>query len=350
MVDIRKSLDNAPEEVNGAMVVIGDLHTSPRYQGTHKDYAMSSIRVLSLVKDILVAKKEEFGRVSLMLLGDTFGVNERNFNNEFYLTQVGVWYRRFNDLCDGHVYSVRGNHDMGEYTTFDYAKDAGWVKNPEYVDMVDPQTGARISRMHIVNYGHEHDTLNILKSGSNVVFGHNDYSIPGITPTYGGKEGDSRRGDKVVLSQLDNFLGVDLVISGHIHTPLMRNDLRATMSDGSSIDLLIPGSPSRVSERIESCYDVVFSVASGRVDYNSERIQLWPVAEEFIENPLTEEQQGIIEDMQEKGANLSEILSTVMEGRLAERFSNIDQIYKIPGFTDKQRKLAEKYYRKYSAV
>ena len=120
--------------------------------------------------------------------------------------------------------------------------------------------------------------------------------------------------------------------------------------DGSSIDLLIPGSPSRVSERIESCYDVIFSVASGRVDYNSERIQLWPVSEEFIENPLTEEQQGIIEDMQKKEANLSEILSTVMEGRLAEQFSNIDQIHKIPGFTDAQRKLAEEYYRKYSAV
>lgn len=349
MVAIKKSIDNKVESISGTLLVIGDLHTSPKYKGTHIDYAMSSIKVLELVRDLLQKHKIKNEGISLMLLGDTFGVNERNFNDEFYLNEVGRWYKQFNEICDNHVYSVRGNHDMGEYTTFDFAKDAGWIRNPKYVDMTDT-SGRRICRMHIVNYGHEHDELDLLSDGQNAVFGHNDYAIPGVTPTYGGKEGNSTRGDRVLLSELDNFIGVSLVVSGHIHTPLMRNDAMATLSDGSSVQLLIPGSPSRVAEKIDTCYDVVFTSSQGKIDFTSEPIKLWPVEEEFIPNELTEEQANYVEDLQKRDADIKEILSAVIEGRLGEQYNNLTQIDKIPGFSQEVRKEAKERYLKYASA
>lgn len=344
MAIVRKSRDNEAEEITGTLMVIGDLHTSPRYHGRHKNYWRSCQRVLEMVRTMLEKQVRSGKQVSLMILGDTFGVNERNFNDEFALQVVGRYYKAFNRLCNNRVYSVRGNHDMGEYTTFDYAKDEGWIRNPEYIDMVSAG-GKKIARMHIVNYGHEHRKLDLLETGENVVFGHNDYVVEGITPVYGGKTGDSSRGDRVLLSGLDNFIGVCMVVEGHIHTPLMRDDILATMKDGSTIQLVIPGSPSRVAERNEQCYSIIFDTIGEHVDYHNERIDLWPNDEEFEENEATEEEQAILADAEARNKEVRGILEAVMGSRAYGIYDIPKQIESIPGFNEDSRRLALEYYR-----
>ena len=130
----------------------------------------------------------------------------------------------------------------------------------------------------------------------------------------------------------------------------MRNDAMATLSDGSSVQLLIPGSPSRVAEKIDTCYDVVFTSSQGKIDFTSEPIKLWPVEEEFIPNELTEEQANYVEDLQKRDADIKEILSAVIEGRLGEQYNNLTQIDKIPGFSQEVRKEAKERYLKYASA
>lgn len=342
-----KSIDNA--EITGKLIIIGDLHTSPKYTGTHKDYANSSIRVLDLVEEILQSEKTGGKKVSLALLGDTFGVNERNFNNEFFLTEVGRRYGRFNDLCEGRVFSVRGNHDMGEYTTFDFAVDNRWLSNPKYVDMLN-DNNEKVVRFHLVNYGREDEPLDILETGSNVILGHNDYSVPGITPTYGGKTSETVRGDKVLVSKHDNFLGVQQIISGHIHTPLVKQGVEAEMSDGSMIEVYYPGSPSRVAEHYDTCYRFVYETSGDAINWHITPINLWPDDEEFIENKTTEEVKERVKDLDRQQANLEEILATVTESRLTEQFDNRAQLGIIPGFSDEARDEARKRYDKFASA
>lgn len=329
------------EPVLGNFIVFGDTHFSNKYSGTHWDYSKNSMRVAKRIVEI-VAKQAESSKVSVLILGDIFGVNERNINDESFLAALGIQFGKLNNLCDGRVYCVRGNHDMGDFTTFDFAVIEHWFKNPMSLDYVE--NGSVEARYHLLNYGREKRPLDIAEGAANIAFGHNNFTIPTVTPWYE-NEASKWRGDHVELSTMTNLEGVQELVSGHIHTPNIDKNLTEILPNGESIRLYYLGSPSRVSERYNDCYYMTYSLTPEGIGEDIKLFGLWPVEEEFKPDDLSSDEKIIkkIQDDREKKSR--ETLDEFMNNHISRDVSIKEQILKNTMFTDSEKKLALQYYQ-----
>jgi predicted phosphodiesterase len=333
------------EDVVGTLIVVGDTHISMKYTGTHKDYSKTSIRVMRRIIEI-VKNHAESGKVSLMILGDVFGVNERNINNEAFLSSIGLLFNQLNSLTEGRVFAVRGNHDMGAYTTFDFACDQGWIKNPMQLDYKNSSDEV-IARYHVLNYGREGRDLNILEGDDsvNVIFAHNDFVIPSVTTWYE-NEASKWNGNHVDLEEASNFEGADIIVSGHIHTPNISEDLVTTLPDGQSIRLFYLGSPSRVAERYTDCYVMTFTPEdSGDISNDLELFGLWPLEEEFVKSDLTDDEKIQQKILADRERDFQKTLDDFMNNPIDVTVSIKDQINNNEMFTHEQRETALRYYQ-----
>lgn len=323
--------DIEPVVKGGKLFVFGDTHFSAIFKGTHINYLESCYLLMQSILDKVRAASNDpkrSGTPSVVFLGDLFGVKERVVTDPQFLRALYAFFYELNQLSAGHVYSVKGNHDMGEFTTFDLFESIGLLKNPSYVDYCT-SSGTLEVRLHLVNFGDERRELE-MSGVADFVLGHNDYNIKGITSTY---DSDSH----VELVTLDNFLGVSSIISGHIHTP--SETYSVLMSDGSLIQLLYLGSPARVSERVPDVWYVVFEFnpQTGNTDYDAKLMGLRPVDEEFLP-----ESSIIDEDTARDTRNLediSEILGT-LSGMQSAEGNIISQIRKRTDFPDRAKELA----------
>ena len=331
------------EPVLGKLIVIGDTHFSKKYKGSHKNYTENSIRVANKIVEIVSDIHASDGKVSLVILGDIFGVSERNINDEPFLSALGRTFDQLNGLCDGRVYCVRGNHDMGEFTTFDFAVRQGWFKNPMTLDYSSDK--GLEARFHILNYGHERRELDLGGSGvSNVAFGHNNFVIPSVTVWYE-NEASKWRGDHVDLASMDNLQGVKTLVSGHIHTPNISKDLTELLPNGDTIRLYYLGSPSRVAERFDDCYYMVYDLKPGSIATKLYPVGLWPVDEEFEEHALESDEQIYQQIVKDREKKFHDTLQEMIDNPIAQEKGIVQQIENHPGFTQDVRQIALTYYQ-----
>lgn len=328
----------------GKVLVFGDLHISSSFSGQHKNYQYECY--YNMDKIISIVAKEKASAV--IFLGDLVGVNEKNIRDRQFLMRTQNFFKMLNQVTNGNVFSVKGNHDMGDFTDFDFFEGLGYIKNPKYINYYGRKPGSKKDdgleiRFHLVNYGDEEKSLKIASKddcASDVVLGHCDYYIEGVTNWYSA-------GSNVELSKLNNFQGVSFVFSGHIHTP-SDEMLFTTLRDGSSIGLFFLGSPSRVTERFDDCWYLAFEYSKSEDDgdwstaYNSLFMGLEPAEEVFY--PLSE----FIEDDSEEAVRdnesekLTDIVKEIMESRIMSGDLN-RQIDIMPGASDEVKALAKKY-------
>lgn len=320
---------------SGKMLIFGDLHLDPYFMGMHKDYEATCRRVMS--KIISIAKKEKAG--SVVFAGDFIGVNSKNIVDKRFLMSVIQFIETLSTMTRGNVYVVKGNHDMGDFTDFDFLVGLGYIKNPKYIDFVNDKGVCEV-RFHIVNYGEERERLNLAQSASNVVIGHNDYFIDGVTTWY------SKSKSSVELCTLSNFEGVDFVLSGHIHEP-SDEFFYTRLPSGSDIGVFYMGNPTRVAERFEDCWYMRFEYLSSEesTNYECKFIGLIPIEEEFFkEEDYNYESKEEKEKEQERNRVIEEVINEVMESRLA--VGNLfDQVERLPG-SEAAKKLAKEYLEK----
>jgi predicted phosphodiesterase len=295
------------------------------------------------ITDIVIKQKIEV----IVFLGDLVGVNEKNIRDRQLLMRFIMFFAMLNKLTNGNVFAVKGNHDCGEFTDFDMLLGMGFIKNPKYINYYGKKPGSsKYSglevRFHLVNYGDEHLKLALTKpedNASNVVLGHNDYYIDGVTNWF------SAGGD-VQLSNLDNFIGVDLVVSGHIHIP-SEEILYTTLKDGSSISLFYLGCPLRVSERYNDCWYLTFNYAEDGGDwstsYDAHQFGLAPVDDVFFprEDFVDDVDDEVVEQARKSEA-LKDIVSEIIAGRITsgDLFRQIDV---VPGASPEAKAMAKKY-------
>lgn len=323
--------------VNGGKVLVfGDTHLSVKYNGKHKNYAYDCFATMDLILNHV--KEEQPSAV--FFLGDIIGVNERNIYDHEFLMRVVMFFGSLYKLTKGNVYYVKGNHDFGDFADVDFLTGLGYIKNPEYVDyMVNDNVEIRF---HFVNYGDEHKPLQINQdNASNVVLGHADYYIEGVTTWYSSKK------HSVELKTLSNFKGVELVFAGHIHTP-SKEVLYTTLPDGEPIGLFYPGSPSRTAERFDDCWYVYFeySEESGSTNYSAELMGLPPASEVFY--PKDEYVDESEESEDEISDTKTEVLDAIVNEILTTRMASGDvfkQIDIIPA-DNETKELAKDYLRK----
>lgn len=324
----------------GKVLVFGDLHLSCTYEGQHKDYTYECYQAM----DNLVNKVKEAKASAVILLGDLIGVNERNIKDRQFLLRVILFFKTLNELTNGNVFSVKGNHDKGDFSDFDFLLGVGLLKNPSYVDYYrcKPSAGETEDdvhevRFHFVNYGEENRKLAMSEEGSysNIVLGHADYLIDGVTNWYQHKGG-------VMLSRLANFKGVELVVSGHIHNP--SEQVLSTAIGDKAIDLFYTGAIGRTAERINDCWYVIFEYADGSTEYEAELFGLSPVNEAFYpkEDFIGEDEDEDAKELARQTESLTNLVKEIMEGRMTSG-DLFGQVRAVPGVSDEVKDIACKY-------
>lgn len=321
-------------EVHGGKVLVfGDLHISDVYTGKHKDYLSNCFEVL---RDIEEKVKDEQPH-AIIFAGDLVGWNETNIKNREILSMFLRFWKRLNEMCP--CYAVRGNHDMKGYPDFNLLVDLGVLKTPNIIDYYS-ENGTKLIRFHLVSYGNEHNLLDIDENANNVVIGHNNYMISGCTTWY-------KAGDGIELSELENYCGVDVVVSGHIHAPSPEL-YKTTMRDESECGLMYLGCPTRPQkETYDACWIMCFQEEDngGTPDADMSTIfwklrpyeDLYYKDEEVIDELSDEE----IADVERK-EKLTEVLSDIMKYRMLGG-DPMQQIDTIPNASQEAKNLAKKY-------
>lgn len=335
----------------GRVLIFGDLHISSSFSGQHKNYQYECY--YNMDKIISIVAKEKASAV--IFLGDLVGVNEKNIRDRQFLMRTQNFFKVLNQATNGNVYSVKGNHDMGDFTDFDFFEGLGYIKNPKYINYYGRKPGSKKDdgleiRFHLVNYGDEHKSLKLASSNdcaSDVVLGHCDYYIEGVTNWYSA-------GSNVELSKLDNYQGVALVFSGHIHIP-SDEMLFTTLKNGDSIGLFYLGSPARVTERFDDCWYLTFEYTKSdsedewSTSYDSIFMGLEPADEVFYpkEDFIEDESEEALRE--NESAKLTDIVKEIMDSRIMTGDLN-HQIDIVPGVRKEVKDIAKQYLELASKV
>lgn len=326
----------------GDVLAIGDLHISDVFKGRHKDYLSNCFETLS----ILDSRIQEIKPKAIVLLGDLVGYTENNLRNRQVLSWICKIIMNWASIC--HVYSVKGNHDIEGFSDFQFLVELGLLRTFEggfkYFDYYGYE-GQEIPevRFHLVDYGKEDLPLELAPEGaSNIVFGHNDYQIQGVTTWYVTKGG-------VELARHTNFIGVDYVISGHIHDP-SPEVYTVLMGGGSECSLFYAGCPTRPT-KTKSIYE---SVWIPRFKYNPEMkstgIDMMPFPLRPSEEIFYAEEDFIEEygetEVQEKLRlqQLREVLDDLLKYRVTGG-DPVAQVLALPNASEAAKEVAVKYLR-----
>lgn len=327
----------------GKVLVFGDLHLSSSFSGQHKNYVYECYKTMEIITNLVKEQKAS----AVIFLGDLVGVNEKNIRDRQFLMRTQLFFGVLNKLTNNNVYSVKGNHDMGDFTDFDLFKGLGYIKNPKYIDYYGKKPDSDEVddlevRFHLVNYGDERKALKLTKdsdNASNIVLGHCDYYIEGVSNWYSAN-------NDIELSSLDNFIGVNFVFSGHIHIP-SDEFFYTNLKNGQSIGLFYLGCPMRVSDRYDDCWYLTFEYTKSEIGewstaYSSSLMgldnadEVFYPKEDFIEEDTPE---AIRDNESEK---LTKIVSEIMDSRIMNGDLN-HQIDIIPGISDEVKKIAKRY-------
>lgn len=252
------------------VLIIGDLHISDRFSGRHKDYFENCFYCLDMIEKSIV----DNNITHLICLGDWIGIGlaEKNLKDRRSLLKLIQVLQRWNNLLNGNVYSLRGNHDIGKnMTDYDFFVSIGLLKNIPEVDIGS-------CRFHLFNYGEETREIKLDEDKYNVGCFHSNLLIEGLTTWYQGGVG-------VELSTLTNLKGISTAIAGHIHNPSKR--LVSTSIGDSAIDLFYPGCPTRPRMEVnmwDECYGVIFNITDELTSMDVITYKLKPISEVFVES------------------------------------------------------------------
>ncbi|MDR0920482.1 MAG: hypothetical protein LBM93_14745, partial [Oscillospiraceae bacterium] len=145
--------------------------------------------------------------------------------------------------------------------------------------------------------------------------------------------------DGIEVSNLQNFRGIDLLISGHIHIP----SPELVYDDMLNCGLFYVGSPTRIHEKIEQCWYMDFSENGENVVYEAKLFNLLPLSETWnLESKEITEEAAL--DNEQKRA-LSEILTEMNKYHIGG--VNIPNLIRnIPVASDEAKEKAVEYYNK----
>lgn len=251
------------------VLTVGDLHLSDKYSRRHIDYFRDCQEHMEEITNVI--KRQAVTHV--ILTGDVVGrTTEKNLENRESLLYFMKVFQVWNELTNGNVYVVRGNHDYGEnITDFEMFVSLGYLKTADHIDTVG-------TRFHLINFGEHERELQLKEDDGlyHVAIMHTNLQVEGQTTWY------VRGNDGVELSTLTNLKGVSMIIGGHIHNP--SPNLVSTEIDGENIDLFYLGCATRPkfdANVWEKSYGVLFQSTEESVEYIRIDYDLRPAHEIF---------------------------------------------------------------------
>lgn len=325
--------------VGNNVMILGDLHISDVFKGKHKDYLSNCMWVLNEITKKIEEKKPS----AVVLGGDIIGWTETNIRDRQILSSFCKYLRAWNDICP--IYCVRGNHDIKGYPDFMFLSELGLIitsnKCNGYFDYYGEEDEEKPEiRFHLVDYNDEKRSLDILEGVSNIVLGHNNYTIQGITNWYAEHDG-------IELGLLQNFADVDMVISGHIHNP-SPDFVSTPMTSGKECMLFYTGCPTRpIKEKnvYDYCWFVFaeYNAEMKETNINTEMFKLLSANEVFYEDNefIEEHSKDELEETMRKEA-LQGVLNELMTFRITTG-DPMEQLDNIPNASQEAKEVARNY-------
>lgn len=209
------------------ILVVGDNHISSSNRSNHIDYPGEGVEALEFIVNTVA----ERGITHYIGLGDiTYGKFDLT-----YRAKIDSLYAKRNELTNGNVVELRGNHDMSlkGISEWEYYNTHRKLINTA-VGLVSVSDGYKYLdlngvRLHFVDYGAEKCELQILEGATNFAFAHNYFKF---------KESNmANYGKAIDLDYYEQWFGVDAIFCGHIHQNKM---LKGSMfKGGSSKEVLV---------------------------------------------------------------------------------------------------------------
>lgn len=312
------------------VLFLGDLHITDAYVATHNDYWQECVDFITKITTDI----KDNNVTHLILTGDLVGLREKNFKQRDSLMFFMMALKKWNELTNGNVYSVIGNHDVGGRTTdFDLFENIGLIKTTRtlghnYVDIDS-------LRVHLINYGDEYEPIT-LGAGDNVAVTHADIQVTGKTTWW------YPSNVRFELDSMKHWKGVEMVIGGHIHNPSIK--MVSTDIEGKNCDLFYLGCPMR--PRKGDNWSTVFGILA---DTSGEKINMDIVALRLQSGVLTQTTDDIDEEEVEsmevtRVEELAAILNTLSQYKLNSDDDIEGQIKRFSGIDTEAMNLALEYY------
>lgn len=214
--------------MNGKLVkgrvfgVVGDIHIDDKFRGSHINYRSECYQTLRICKEFGETEKLDI----FASTGDIFGVrsNVSKIEDRVLLKDTA---KTFESVAP-HVVLNQGNHDMfGGQESNDYylLNQLGYYDIPESLEknfgqsLVVMDTGLinedndkplKIA-FHFIAFGKDNDKIELVEDAVNVAITHGDFYANGSML--------SRTPESIPLESHEPFVGLDLVVNGHIHIP-----------------------------------------------------------------------------------------------------------------------------------
>lgn len=318
------------------------MHFDDMFQGRHIDYWENVMEVVSRVQDIMLDEKPDF----VIIAGDLVGVRRgqatlKNRNALLYLAQF------LKSLPNCIV--LKGNHDYAEVSDYEFLSELGVFRSTKQIrgviEFTNPESNIPCY-IHCVDYGQENDHIEIYKDAYNIGVMHNEFYVAG-------KEQQFNSQGAIELSSKKNFFGLDMILSGHIHTPTqgMINFKFQDNYDSGFINLGCPTRPSHGELYNQVWYVVLeYDKLEGRnetdLGFRQEAFNLRPHEEVFRPDEFLEDHEDDIDDFTgiQKG-KLEEILGNMVTTNMGsdDFFKQIDAITLV---SDDAKDTAKRYLRK----
>ena len=116
--------------VGKKLLIFGDLHMSSSFEGQHVSYLRDCYENMERIKEICNVEKPD----AIVFLGDINGVNEQNVRDRQFFMRELLWFEYLNKITNNQVFAVKGNHDIGDFSDFDFLIGLGYIRNPRYID------------------------------------------------------------------------------------------------------------------------------------------------------------------------------------------------------------------------
>lgn len=259
------------------ILLSGDDHLKSKNHGQHIDYASESFHYFKSLGDFC----EENNVTHWIGLGDlTYG----RFNSLEYRDQVEEEFQRQNRILNGNRWIIKGNHDSASYgmTEYEYFLKKGYFKGSQILQIGN-------LNLSMVDFGKYNETDVLIEDDpnkKNIILTHGYFAFKG---------GKYNFGEPVILNDMHNWSGAELIICGHIHTKAVLNGVinDATGTGHATTVIYLPclSRPAYMQAGNPEVGEVMLiNVYEHLIECNIVELKLLPLEESFNLEKIKEEQ------------------------------------------------------------
>lgn len=323
------------------VLFFGDLHLYDGKVASHHDYEKECLDIM----DGIVEGCEEIKKgycandedLYIVFSGDLSGaLAAKRFRTLTFRAQVCAWLLRLNELTDGRVYSILGNHDYSstDMTELVFFMELGLIKPLDTLDIEKDKV-----RVIGLNYGELNKEFEVKHGVLNVAVIHNNVAFNDINMGF-------YKGNYDYIEETKSLKNVDFIYAGHIHNPT--NVYTKEIYEDKPINLLYLGCPTRPAYE-KNMWDYVNIGVVQKGVTNVFTLEVAPAESVFnltaIDIDETDETEDRIVTSENVEEDMKAIIGSLLNYDDLKFFSSIqEQIKMYPNYSDDAKKRALKYY------